>query len=100
MSMLVDPNSKEFRTSDTPLAAYLLSEGFEPQDIDYSNPQRADIIFPIDSSSMATYVREYQLGKAIGNIVAFYNAHRYLIHLITNTLPWISKVKKIDKKSP
>lgn len=94
MSMLADPNSKDFRTSDTPLAAYLISEGFEPLDIDYSNPKRADIIFPNDSSSMITFIREYQLSKAVGNITSFYNAHRYLIHLIHARLPWVAKNRK------
>lgn len=78
---------KEFRTSDTPLAAYLLSEGFNLLDIDYSNTKRFVFVFANDSKKLADFTRQYHLAKARGNIVSFFSAYKHLLFKIRNGLP-------------
>lgn len=75
-----------YRTSDIPLAAYLVSEGFKLLDIDYGSP-RAVIIFLQDSRRMAECIHDFQLCRAMGNIVLFHNALRHLKWKINRRLP-------------
>ena len=72
---------KHFKTSNTALAAYLISEGFGTPDIDY-NGTKAFFTFSRDNSHMNECIRAYDTAKAEGNIVCFFNAYQSLIRRI------------------
>ena len=72
---------KYFKTSNTALAAYLISEGFGIPDIDY-NGTKAFFIFPRDNSRLDKCIRDYDTIQAEGNIVCFFNAYQSLIRRI------------------
>ena len=78
--MVFDPE-KHFKTSNTALAAYLISEGFGPPDIDY-NGAKAFFTFSLENPHINKCIRDYSIAKAEGNIVCFFNAYQSLISRI------------------
>lgn len=70
-----------YRTSDTALAAYLISEGLEFPEIEYENSHRAYFIFPFDRD-IETKISDFDTARAIGNIVLFFNAYQGLLRRI------------------
>lgn len=72
-------NGDFFTTHDTALAAYLISQGFELLDTDFSNPNSVVFCFEKDSKALEEAVKSYQVGTAEGNISAFHRAYRKLI---------------------
>ena len=90
---MADDKETIFKTSDTPLTAYLRGcEGFTLVDIEYSEG-RAFYIFQDDSGQLQKCVHDFNMGAAVGNINDFYNAYRVLIRKVKNGLPWIQKHK-------
>jgi hypothetical protein len=71
-----------FKTSDTALAAYLISEGFNTPDIEYSNGTRAYFIFTKENNDITKYVGDFDTARAVGNIVLFFNAYQTLLRRI------------------
>lgn len=69
---------KTFHTSNTALAAYLITEGFGNPDIEFSNEQ-AIWVFQKDSTALTDYVRNYHLTKAMTNAAVFFNNYRTLL---------------------
>jgi hypothetical protein len=59
-----------YRTSDFYLSAFLLTNGFELQDIDYTNPRRCVFVFQ-DRPDRPGLVRSFQIGQATGNLADF-----------------------------
>ena len=70
--------SGKFRTSSTPLAAYLISEGFIIESTIQENG-KVFFLFEDDNETFAKCVRDYELGRAMGNIAVFFNAYRSLL---------------------
>ena len=69
---------QDYATSDTPLAAYLISKGFELKDIKRKK-DKSHFIFPNSDPSIEKAVFEFQSSTAEGNINIFFNAYRYLL---------------------
>lgn len=67
-----------FSTSDTPLAAYLISEGFELLRIDYEG-FRAFFVFDGSDEILQRVVSDYNRAVALGNIVAYEKARKGLV---------------------
>lgn len=61
---------RNYRTSDLYVAAWLLTNGFELQDIDRRNPRRCDFIFA-DRSDRRELVQSFMYGSATGNLADF-----------------------------
>lgn len=74
--MVVSSNGA-FTTSDTALAAYLISEGFNPPTKE-TNGRRIFWTFET-SDPLQQSAREFGAGRAIGNISLFFNAYQGLI---------------------
>ena len=71
-----------FRTSDTILAAYLISSGCNMPTFDFPNGNKAYFLFSRENFDIDTYVNNFNSGRAIGNIVVFMAAYQNLIRLI------------------
>jgi len=78
---MVMENNGHYQTTDTALAAYLKSSGYEVIDIDTSN-QRAIFIFD-DCSGLRKHIEDFDLirGNAEG-VVLFFRAYRALLSKI------------------
>lgn len=70
-----------FSTPNTALAAWLYSQGFDLLEIDNTN---FPTVFHFEDSSKALHsaVRDFQVGRAEGDIVAFYRAYKVLLDKI------------------
>jgi len=80
---MVTPSNDVFKTSDTALAAYLISEGLSTPEIQYPNGNgRAYFIFPIANFDIQKFVADYDTARASGNIVLFFNAYQTLLRRI------------------
>lgn len=67
-----------YKTSDTAIAAYLISSGFLAYEIDRSDT-KAVFIFSNSNKELETKVLAYSSGVAIGNIPAFFRTYRFLL---------------------
>lgn len=79
--MMVMSESNSFRTSDTALAAFLISEGFTLSDIDHTS-KRSFYLFPNDSEKLNKTIGEYDTARVTGNIVLFFNAYQSLLRRV------------------
>ena len=70
-----------FRTSDTALAAYLISEGYGVPDIDY-NGSRAYFIFSKENPQIEKAIGDWDTARAETNAVLFFNAYQSLLRRI------------------
>lgn len=70
-----------FKTSDTALAAYLISEGFSSPDIEYNGSPRATFVFN-NVLGIEKYLSDFDTARAVGNIVLFFNAYQTLLRRI------------------
>lgn len=67
-----------YSTPDTALAAWLYSLGFELLDTDTS--EFPTIFYFEDSDKeLARLARDFQIGRAEGNITAFFRAYKFLL---------------------
>ena len=80
-----------YRTSDTSLAAYLFTEGYQIIDIDYSNP-RAEFVFKNNSPNLTESVRLYSIGKTSVDAATYARLHRKLTKIVVNQTPWTEGV--------
>lgn len=71
--------SKQFKTSDLPLASYLYASGIELISVDRTNPRRCVFVFNQPDPELLTKWKE---GSAPVNALAFYNATNTLKRLI------------------
>ena len=71
-----------FKTSDTALSAYLVSEGYGTPDIEYSNGARAFFIFSGKNIKRDKSISDFDSARAKGNIVLFFNAYQTLLRRI------------------
>lgn len=68
----------QFSTSDTPLAAYLLSQGFNLTDVNYSEP-RVAFIFDNSNGRLQEHVRLFLSGKALVEPARYLSNYRMLV---------------------
>lgn len=67
-----------YSTTNTALAAYLHSEGFELLDVDTSGFPSV-FNFKNDNPKLMDYVRAFQVAKARGNIAIFFRSYKLLL---------------------
>ena len=79
---MAQSNIDIFRTSDTVLAAYLISSGCNMPTFDFPNGNKAYFLFSRENFDIDTYVNNFNSGRSIGNIVVFMAAYQNLIRLI------------------
>ena len=79
---MAQSNIDIFRTSDTVLAAYLISSGCNMPTFDFPNGNKAYFLFSRENFDIDTYVNNFNSGRAIGSIVVFMAAYQNLIRLI------------------
>ena len=78
-------SSEIYRTPDTALAAWLLSQGFTLLELDDSKPFSISFLFKDDSTELPKCIHDFQAAKAEGNIVAFFRAYRRLVARVKET---------------
>lgn len=59
-------DSETFKTDDTPLAAYLVTEGYQVLDIIF-NGSRAYFLFANDDQKFQQFIKDFQLLRATSN---------------------------------
>lgn len=80
-----------YRTSDTSLAAYLYTDGFQIIDIDYTNP-RAEFLFKNDNPALSNAVRLYTIGKANVNASTYARLLKKLTKIVVRQSPWVEGI--------
>ena len=78
----------DFKTSDTPLAAYLVTQGHLPPSIDYSRPPRYEIVFANSADGIRELASEYSAGLATVEPIAFNRILRKLNRIIRSKIQW------------
>ena len=74
-------NQDKYKTSDTALAAYLITEGFGIPDIEY-NGSRAFFIFSKENPQLEKYINDWDTARAITNAALFFYAYQNLLRRI------------------
>lgn len=77
----------EYRTSETSLAAYLVSEGFSILIIEYDDKERGTYVFDSTDPKLKELVLLYHSGKATGNIAIYEHTRNSLIVRVKRGLP-------------
>ena len=85
--MVKDFPPTTYQTSDTSLAVYLYTEGFQIADIDYSS-ERAVIIFLNNNSAIRDCERLYHIGKTSVDASTYSRNFKRLSRIIRNKIPW------------
>jgi len=88
--MIYSGNSNTSPTSDTPLAAYLQTEGFEIIEIEHleiANRKKSVFHFTNDSSKLQEHIRLYHAGKARVEPSLYLRNYHTLIRKIREGLP-------------
>ncbi len=75
-----------FRTSDTTLASYLITENYFLLRIDYDNP-RFEFIFA-DSTKLRGVANNFITGNALTDPVVFSRVNRKLLRVIRKQVQW------------
>ena len=80
-----------FRTTETPLAAYLITEGFDLLILEYaklpSGKNQATFVFDNNTPKLKELVSLYNMGVATMNIALYEHAKARLIDRIMRGLP-------------
>lgn len=79
---MLSENDTTFRTSDTPLSAYLVSEGFGTPEIEFTNGVRAFFLFKLDDPKIKKAIHAWDTARARGNVVLFFQAYQTLLRRI------------------
>ena len=72
---------QDYRTNNTPLAAYLIASGFELLHIEYEE-RVAFFVFTDSNGRLERHITNYQTGKAKVSVVAYEAARRELLSRI------------------
>ena len=78
----------EYRTSDTPLVAYLITQGYLPSAIDYSTPPRYEMVFANASEDIHNLAFQYTAGLSRVEPIAFNRVLRKLNRILRNQQQW------------
>jgi len=76
-----------YRTSDTPLAAYLITQGNLPAEIDYTEP-RYEVVFAGNADSIRKSASEYSAGLAQVEPIVYNRILRKLNRILRNQIQW------------
>ena len=87
MSLLLHDGKSRFRTTDTPLAAFLYTVGIKLLDIEIQDNGRGAFLFEQPPNNI---VDEYRTGKAECSALLFHKSYRYLVRQVA--------IKKEGKK--
>jgi len=71
----------QYSTRDTALAAWLYSNGYPLADVDRRNIPVV-FYFTRDSKKMGNLIRDFQVGRAEGNVVLFFRAYKKMLFFI------------------
>lgn len=71
-----------YRTTHTPLAAYLESEGFRHTFIEHDDHGRAVFVFSNDNKALDEAIRNFELGNAYGNVRTCFNSYKRLLKVV------------------
>jgi hypothetical protein len=74
--------NESFKTSDTALSAYLVSEGFGTPEIEFPNGSRAFFVFSRENPKIEDSINAWDTGRALGNVVMFFQAYQTLLRRI------------------
>jgi len=89
--VVANNNDNEYRTTETPLAAYLLQEGFDLLIIEYEQrpkgKHRATFVFDNNTPKLREYISLYNRGEATINLALYEHAKSSLIDRIMRGLP-------------
>jgi hypothetical protein len=89
--MILHTDNSEFRTTETPLAAYLIQEGFTLLIIEYeelpNGKRRATFVFENDTTKLKELVSAYNRGDVTINLVMYEHAKSALLDRIMRGLP-------------
>ena len=83
------PDNNKFTTTQTPLAAWLHSQGFKIVEV-LTLEFPATIVFE-DSPSLQKYIHLWQTSQADGNCNAFYDSLRLLLSKVKPSWLWRGK---------
>ncbi len=75
-------SEEPFRTANTALAAYLMSEDLGLPKIVYINDTKAYFVFDDTKANLESYINAYDEITAIGNIRLFFNFYQSLLRRI------------------
>lgn len=75
------PGQDRFITRDTALAAWLYSNGYMLAEVDRRN-HPVVFYFTRDSEEMDNLIRDFQVGRAEGNVVMFFRAYKKMLFII------------------
>ena len=73
--------NNHIRTTNTALAAYLVSEGFGTPDIDFEG-DRASFVFSKEDPTIEQAISNFDTARATSNTVLFFNAYKSLLRRI------------------
>lgn len=76
-----------YKTTDTALAAYLITLNHIPQDIDYDKP-RFEFTFNQNGESINQLATQYITGNARVDPATYNRVYRKLLRIIRNRLQW------------
>jgi hypothetical protein len=71
-----------FKTSDTPLAAWLIISGIKLQTVNSSINPNEFVFIDADRESLNDLIFQWDGGNAVGNCNSFYKTYRSLVHKI------------------
>lgn len=80
-------DNHHYTTSDTPLATYLICEGFTLTDINYDKP-RYEFVFADDADQIPPFASKYISGKALVDPATFTRVNRKLLRCVKEKLQW------------
>ncbi len=80
--MAIAIENGEFRTRNTALAAYLRIEGFKLLDVDPSENNTPAVFYFEQDLKIPVCERLWQLGKAEGNLVDFWESYRLCLRMV------------------
>jgi len=68
-----------YATTNTSLAAYLKSLGFEIVEVDNNNPRKRSVFKFLYTPELSEAAQEYELGTANGNVPNFFYEYKKLV---------------------
>lgn len=75
-------SSSYYRTTHTPLVAYLESEGFRHISLEHDDLGRAVFVFFNNDESLDEAIRNFELGTAYGNVRTCFNSYKRLLKVV------------------
>ena len=75
-----EPDGNIYRTSDTAIAAYLISNGYDYPEVEFENGYRAYFVFNDPKPDLEAMLRRWDTQQAAEN--KFHNAYQSLIRRV------------------